>query len=86
MNVRFCSGGERVSNGKTASRCSGCVNGICASALACEVPEPEPQPTRRRFLPSTREGWGRLIGAGLGICGVVGLFLVEVANRLQLLP
>lgn len=38
--IRFCSGGERVSSGNTATLCSYCTNGRCiAAGQACELPE-----------------------------------------------
>jgi hypothetical protein len=70
-----------------AQECTACQGGICQCALACYQPEPEVQrlvgitragiriwetvPRPARFLPSTREGWGRLIGAVLGGGGFV---------------
>jgi hypothetical protein len=50
--------------------CTACQGGICQCALACYQPEPEVQ-RPKGFLPSTREGWGRLIGAVLGGGGFV---------------
>lgn len=34
--ARMCEGGESVSNGKTATACSYCTNGICRGMEACE--------------------------------------------------
>jgi hypothetical protein len=46
--------------------CSSC-RGVCRVPTACELPEPAMP--RRSFLPTTSEGWGRLIGAVLGAAG-----------------
>lgn len=42
--------------------------------------EEQPKP-RRSFLPSTREAWGRVIGALLGLGGLV-LFAQDAARHL----
>lgn len=34
--LRFCSGGETVEDGKTATACSYCTNGRCRQMEACE--------------------------------------------------
>lgn len=82
--IRFCEGGESVSAGRTASLCSFCSNGRCVIATACEVPEAEPPKRRRRFLPTTPEGCGRLIGAVLGACGAIFIGF-HVFRHLQLI-
>lgn len=64
----MCEGGEQVAHGSTPTRCAWCTNGICIAAFqACELPSPEEPASRSSVLPTTREGWGRLIGAALGL-------------------
>lgn len=69
-----CERADRIEHGLSDAPCGSCVNGICASALACHRPvDPEPRTVLR--FPSGR---GLLIGAGLSIGGCV-LFLARCA-------
>jgi hypothetical protein len=36
--LRFCNGGERVENGKTATACSYCSSGVCRQMETCVTP------------------------------------------------
>lgn len=72
---------------RTRARCSTCGEGPCAAGQACLLPI-ELQPikrrifaARRRWLPTTREAWGRFIGASLGLGGF-WLFAREALQRL----
>jgi hypothetical protein len=56
LGARFCDGGHLV-NGEDAVR------------LPASLPKPPAPKGRRDLLPATCEGWGRLIGAALGLGG-----------------
>jgi hypothetical protein len=74
--IRWCEHGEDVRAGQSSHGCSGCVAGVCGAALACMLPESDPEPASTpmaqrllQLVPSTPEGRGRAIGAALGLGG-----------------
>lgn len=79
---------DRDCPGHPTVACSTCSGGPCPSPEACLVPLAELQPIKRRlfaqprrFLPASREAWGRVIGAALGAGGLL-LFLQAAVRHL----